>query len=191
MSVWAVRRAPRAISFRGRETLGAELNMTDQAQLSDLVYEGLIRAKESFRMGAVDRELAGVALCTDDELGTLYCMMIDTQEVEGSDDPDLLFTPVDWPCGDELEPFLEANKMMRERLGRSGDLLPHVDRTFEALVEALSRFRERAEVLSSAFLSVLSTDPSDYLLELEGQSVERLNEKSIVVRRDDFLSRWA
>jgi hypothetical protein len=158
--------------------------------VSGLVYEGLLRAKIEFLNEHAGSSIAGVALCTDDELGTLYCMMVTQEELEEGDDPDLLFNPVDWPCREDLELFAKANERLREGLAESDDLLPHVDESFDALVVAMELFRRADAVPRAAYLSVLSTDPNDYLLELEGRSVKRLNDKAVVIARNDFLKRW-
>ncbi|MGH1349088.1 MAG: DUF4303 domain-containing protein [Nannocystales bacterium] len=176
--------------------------MTERARFDELVFDGLVRARDVFLQRNVGSDIAGVALCTDDELGTLYCMMVTVDQIQGSADPDLLFTPVDWPCDEEMEPFTEANANMRGALENlyarfpdedTGDeeFLQHVDSCFDGLVLALKRARAEDLFPKGAFLSVLSTDPSEYLLKLWSGSISTLNEPGTVRLWNTFLRKWS
>lgn len=176
--------------------------MTTKSPLSELVFDGLVRARDAFLRLNPAGDVAGVALCTDDELGTIYCMMVTVAQVQGSSDPDLLFTPVDWPCDEGLEPFAEANEKMRDavedlyaRFPDEGtgeqEFLQHIETTFETLVSVLKKARASGLFPAGAFVSVLSTDPSEHLLQLWSDSVAVLNEPATVGLWEAFLRKWA
>ena len=134
--------------------------------------------------------LSGYALCTDDGLETLLYYAITREALHSSSDADLLFCPTDWPYTLDSESFDEGDKELRNRAESAKDIREHIDSSFGLLVDALSEMRKEGVFGDDVFLSVLSTDPSEYLEMLENMSVEKLNQTSIVSERDKFLEKW-
>jgi hypothetical protein len=155
------------------------------------LYETLRRAlRESLALARNSGQiLAGLALCTDDELVTLYCAVTTAAEVAGFD-ADFLYTPVDWPTEWRDGDMLRASELLRER-AESRDIEEHVDSAFSLLVQVLAELRAEGEIAPDTYLTVLSTDPIPYLEALEQGSIERLNNPDIINGRRAFLARWA
>lgn len=134
--------------------------------------------------------LAGYALCTDDGLETLFHRSVTDAVLESSANQGLLFCPTDWSCELEAEAFDTVDGELRRRAAAAVDLRAHVDSSFGLLIDALAELKREGVFAPSVFLSVLSTDPNEYLEELENSSVRRLNEPSVVSARQGFLDRW-
>ncbi len=135
-------------------------------------------------------KLAGYALLTDDSLATLTYMAITERAVASGGGDDLLFSPTDWPYDYEAGAFESASAQLAasEAASESDE---RVDDAFALLVQALADLRGEEIFPPTAFLSVLSTDPSPHLEALESASVERLNQPDLVEARKRFLERWA
>jgi hypothetical protein len=135
--------------------------------------------------------LAGYALGTDDGLETLSYFAVTRESLAPtSTDPDLLFAPTDWPEVPEPQVFDEVERQLRSRAATARDFQTHVNHTFRLLVFALAEAKREGIFQDDVFLSVLSTDPSAHLEELENDSVRRLNTAVLVEARDAFLARW-
>ena len=159
--------------------------------LKDKVKAAIVRTTAALRAQHPDHEIAGYALCTDDGLETLLYLGVAEQVLQSGADPDLLFTPTDWPYEAEAAAFDEADRLLRERAAVASDLRRHVDNSFQTLVDALSEARADGVFGEDVFLSVLSTDPSDYLEELEATSIQRLNADRLVQARKRFIEKWS
>ena len=159
--------------------------------LIDLVKEAVRRTVAVMRKLHPDESLVGYALCTDDGLETLLCMVVTDTAIASSTDPDLLYTPTDWPYEPEPTVLDRANEYLRTLGAAASGLRAHVDEAFASLVVALAELRAEGLFEPSVFLSALSTDPSDYLETLETESVATLNAPDIVTGRDQFLLKWA
>jgi hypothetical protein len=133
-----------------------------------------------------NRIIRGYALCTDNDLGTLLCHVIDSEELAFSNNSDLLFCPTDWefsldcPVFDKVIAELKKRAVHRER----------IDEDFQLMVDALYQAKRSGVFGEDVFLSVLSTDPGIHLERLEDQSVQFLNSERTVKARKDFLIKW-
>jgi hypothetical protein len=90
----------------------------------------------------------------------------------------LRFMPVDWTYVDGADAFAEANALIQAdlRAGHNPELHgAHVEDSFAVLVDSLAALRREGAVASDVFLSVLSSDPSPYLLDLEEHGVRKVN----------------
>jgi hypothetical protein len=157
----------------------------------DLVKVAVRRTFVALRRAHPDEALVGYALCTDDGLETLLCMAATDCALAASADPDLLFTPTDWPYEPEPAAADEVNQHLRDEAASTSDLRAHVDRMFGSRVLALAELRSEGLIATDVFLSVLSTDPSDYLECLETNSISSLNTASLVGSRAQFIQKWA
>jgi hypothetical protein len=135
--------------------------------------------------------LAGYALLTDDDLGSLTNMAITREALlaSGGGD-DLLFSPTDWPYDHESASLESTSRRLRE-MGAASEHEQHVEVAFASMVQALAELRADGLFSPEVFLSVLSTDPGPFLEALEKASVERLNRMDLVEARERFLERWA
>lgn len=117
--------------------------------------------------------LAGYAIITDDSVTTVGYLGI-TSEVLASRDAGLRFEAVDWPYDDGMSAFDTVRQILVEH---SKDHPPHlhVEPMFTSLVSALSAARRDHNLGDDVFLSVLSSDPSPQLLQLEDMAVKALN----------------
>jgi hypothetical protein len=83
-----------------------------------------------------------------------------------------------------------AHAELQRSLEASQDLREHVDAAFAALVQCLAELKSAGIFEATVFLSVLSTEPSEYLDELEDRSIEALNQPALVVARRQFVEKW-
>jgi hypothetical protein len=163
--------------------------MSDQVLLSQL-RAAIGETTAALRRAYPTEELAGYALCTDDGVETLFYLATTREVLSASTDPDLLFTPTDWTYDPGAAAFQLTAKYLRHRADAATDFHRHVDSAFAGLVEALSRARDDGCFDGNVFLSVLSTDPSAHLEQLEAAAIARLNKEAILVARQAFLSKW-
>jgi len=155
-------------------------------QVHEAIRETMMALRTEHRAEA----LAGYALLTDDDLSTLGYLAVTQEALIQNPEPDLLFCPTDWPYEPRREAFRRPDRSLR-RLADAGDSELHVDEAFGTLVRALAEARLEHQLGPEVFLTVLSTDPSDYLEELETNAVGQLNSKAIVEQRTVFLEKWA
>lgn len=155
-----------------------------------LVFSAIVRSAESFRQDAQGGELRGFALCTDDGLETLSGLVVGTDTLAVSDDPDLLFTATDWPHEPNPRAFDAANVEMQKSASSSKVDGIHVDESFEILVHALLAAREKGIFDGQVFLEVFSSDPCEHTLSLQDKAIRRLNAPTMVKGWDDFLKKW-
>ena len=127
--------------------------------------------------------VAGYALCTDDELSTLFWVATTHRHIATVSDTKLKFSAVEWPHGHSSDALRAAQDMLAEQhrsaLAR-GALEEHVFESFAALVEALTHARTQGLIPPSALVYAASTDPSPRLDDLERQCVVHLNPPDVV-----------
>lgn len=159
--------------------------MSNDEVHSDLV--SLVKTVIFEVLESAPEDLVGLALCTDDELTTLYATWLTSSELDLAQEPDeLLFSPTDWAASFDGGKIEEAARELRTLASDPR----HVERSFASLVSALEEMRKERALPDSLFLSVLSTDPSEYLEDLEAESVRTLNSSDVIDRRNAFLARW-
>lgn len=151
--------------------------MNDE-QLLEMIQKAIVTSCCSLRQqGTI---ITGYALCTDDNLRTLY--HIASSLPHGGNRPRWA-NPVDWTvtARDAKPLFLQAsdslstNATQASKIGRLGD---HVRRSFELLVVALERASPAFQSLTSGsniLRLVVSTDPSPELSKMEREAARRLN----------------
>jgi hypothetical protein len=126
-------------------------------------------------------ELFGFALCTDDDLRTVYhvaCTRSWVRERDGGY-PGNGFIYVEWEDSASESLFQKISdrfsKLADERYPSDATWSDARDRRFEALVLALLDCRKDGLFAEDTLLCVGSTDPSEYLEALAMHAVERLN----------------
>jgi hypothetical protein len=134
--------------------------------------------------------LAGLALCTDDGLSTLFVVAVTQGELQGDADPDLLYTPMEWSQEPADTAFAPLSVELQRRSDAATHLDSHVHTAFERLVEGLEQLRADG-LADGVFLTAQSTDPSDLLEHLADQAIRRLNRPTSVRGWEAFLAKWA
>ena len=130
-------------------------------------------------------DLCGFALCTDDDVRTLYhvaCTREWVREKE-KDYPDIGFLCVEWTLTADNAAF-DAISREFDRLADEPDSDPRDwsearDRRFELLVLALADCRSKGTFSSDVFVCAASTDPSDHLEKLTMKAVDALNARAL------------
>lgn len=130
--------------------------------------------------------LFGFALCTDNDVRTLYhvaCRVDWVREKEASY-PDIGFIYVEWPESASEEPFNTISSQLANLADQTSSddeaWAAARDRRFDALVLAMQDCRSACTFDSETLLCVGSTDPSSHLEGLAMQAVEKLNTPSVV-----------
>jgi len=159
-------------------------------EFQDAVVSAVQRTVAALAAERPLERLAGYALTTDDSLETVGCIAVTREGLLASDDGDLLYQPPNWPLEPDWGAFELAYSLLQRSVDLPGDGLAHVHRSFEALVRALEILKAKGLFGADVYLSVLSTDPSDYLVELESSAVKRLCAQAFVDARSQFLEKW-
>lgn len=121
----------------------------------------------------------GVALCTDDDGGSLY-VSVALHEDLVSIEPSEWFFPTEWPYRDELQAgFVEFSRTLFDN-----DSIDVVD-VFEWSMWALALAGQGLG--DGVYLSVLSTDPCEETEALEERAVRHLNTPHILTQRQAAL----
>jgi hypothetical protein len=158
------------------------------------VLNTTIRASiASVRNDRLSETLAGFALLTDDGVQTLYGAALTKEALTSSPDPEvMLFVPTEWPLEPERQAFNALGAKLRESEPTDeASFEAHVDSSFAILVTALAETRAEGLFAPEVFLTVTSTDPSDYMNELATAAIARLNEAGLVNDRERFIQKWA
>ncbi len=139
-----------------------------------------------------DAQLAGYALCTDDELSTLSYLAVTDEYLRVESDPDLQFTPTDWPYDPEQERFDDLSNVLQSRSEAAEEdaSYSYETKAFDELVRALAETRAENIFGPDVFLAVLSTDPCDHTEALADAAVATLNEPHIVEQWSAFCVKW-
>ena len=143
-----------------------------------------LRATE-LRGTAETANLFGFALCTDDDVSTLYHVACTREWVREKEKryADVEFIYVEWPLSEHDQIFGPISEQLAA-LAK----LPHEnaaswaaarDQRFQALVLALGEGRASGVFESATLLCVGSTDPSGHLAALTMTAVDTLNSKPV------------
>jgi hypothetical protein len=144
--------------------------------------EGAIRTSlEAITAAHPEETLNGYALCTDDDVRTVYHVACTREFAEASRYRDTRFIPVNWAYDDGDEAFDEANGLVQasdEAASRSADEATwstHVTTCFESMVAALEQMRQAGLFGEDVLLVVTSTDPGSAQKRLAIAAARRLN----------------
>ena len=162
----------------------------DESTFIAALDDAVSGAVAAFAIRRPGHRLAGLALCTDDDLCTLCPMAVSAEDVERSPHQDLLFQPTEWQIDVEYKEVREVDLELQRRSEETSSFPTYVDETFAALVSALHRARASGLVEAGVFLTVLSTDPSEKLSLLEDEAVRVLNVPTLAAARWEYISRF-
>lgn len=130
-------------------------------------------------------ELFGFALCTDDDVRTLYhvaCTRDWVRENEG-DYPEIGFIYVEWTHSADDTPFDAISRQFAAladaHYASDGAWAAARDQRFNLLVSALRDCREAGAFAPDTLLCAGSTDPSEHLEALAMSGVEAVNTADI------------
>jgi hypothetical protein len=149
-----------------------------QVHLAGLMEFAIRLSLAEFAANQPTETLAAYAICTDDELSTLFWVATTNEHILTVEEVVFRYSAVEWPYGYGSSAF-DAPRLELVRLHaaalESGLFQAHVADSFHTLVEALQRARRSGEFGEDILLYVASTDPSEHLEALEGRGVEYLN----------------
>ena len=131
--------------------------------------------RDSIANMASRTRLCGAALCTDDDLRTVYVVACSTDDCTSADDPDFRFLPVEWELKPEDDDRLLELSTEMSKLEGFADLFARRDVLFGVLISALGSLRVESIVSGEVLLLVTSTDPGKQLTQLAKSAIERLN----------------
>ena len=147
-------------------------------KLTRLTERSILLSLAEFAASNPTETLAAYAICTDDDLSTLFWVATTHEYVLGVADIALRYSAVEWPYGYGSSAFDAARAELhllydvaRARESFQG----HVAAAFQALVDALRSVRNSGGFEADTLLYVASTDPSEHLDALERRGVEYLN----------------
>lgn len=150
----------------------------DDSSFTDLVALACERHLAALAQHRAGETLAGYALCTDDDVSTLYGVAVTREYLPSAPYPEARYMPVEWPYGHRTSLFDESQLAIEARYTAASDagaLGPHIEATFACLVEALRRARAQKLVGDEVLLVVTSTDPGPELEALATRGVRALN----------------
>jgi hypothetical protein len=158
--------------------------MTDaKAALTKAVEEGARASLDAVRGAHRGETLNGFALCTDDDLVTLYCVAITKEYCDASDDPLVRFVAVDWPYEENGSALAQANQLLSQRT------LEELEARFSCLVSALASMRGAGLFDWQTLLIVTSTDPGPKLRKLGNEALLLLNDGDLASGCLDVIGR--
>jgi Domain of unknown function (DUF4303) len=132
-----------------------------------------------------DAELSGFALCTDDDVRTLYHVACTRDWVRENeiDYPEIGFIYVEWTHSADDEPFDAISRQFASLAdadyANDADWAAARDQRFNLLVAALRHCREVGAFAPDTLLCAGSTDPSEHLEALAMIGVEAVNTAEI------------
>lgn len=154
-------------------------------QIRSDVALAVCKAVSDLLSGYAKEDLFGFALCTDDDLRTVYHVACTRSWVAERDVgyPGIGFIYVEWEdsADDSLleKASVRFTKLADERYQNDAAWADARDKRFEALVLALMDCRKDGLFAEDTLLCVGSTDPSEHLEALTMHAVERLNSLTI------------
>jgi hypothetical protein len=153
-------------------------DMTSQ-DLARLVAEAAKAAAEDLSRTFGKNELLGFALCTDDDVRTLYHVACTRQWARERRDPGIGYLYTEWTQTAKADPFRSLSQEIDRRasIEHPTDTEWEVarDERFEALTLGLLECRGAGVFDAATFLCVGSTAPSKHMKQLAIRAVERLN----------------
>jgi hypothetical protein len=154
-----------------------------QIQLANAVRQAAVELRSR------DSELFGFALCTDDDVRTLYHIACTRDWVREKEVgyPDIGFIYVEWTLSASAAPFAVISrqfaKLADETYANDKDWAAVRDQRFNLLVSALRDSREAGAFFPDTLLCAGSTDPSEHLQALAMSGVDAVNTADIA---DEF-----
>lgn len=164
--------------------------------LENLVRDGALEALAALQSDSKSDVLMAFALCTDDDVSTLFHVGCTKSFYESCGMADVEFLPTEWIQTGDCQPAAldAANALLQER-ARGDDVRESWqairDQDFSALVRGLAAARLISAVDPNVFLSVISTDPGPHILAAETAGILQLNPLKVVRRWREWRLRDA
>lgn len=150
--------------------------------MRDELVELLIQAIPNLCIWQTVGDIARVgafALCTDENLSTLFATAAPTDWLEQNDES--RFWPPDWPWEENGDSSIhEPGELLAHRYDLAEDISAHVDTSFDHLVQALAFLRQDKFFPPEATLLVCATTPTRRVLGKATAAVATLNNAHVV-----------
>ncbi len=158
----------------------------DFDRIEHCVYKSIEKSKRRFDEEFPNEKLRGFALCTDDDVSSLFNVACTESWIlkNSKECANIGYICTEWEQSVESELFDNCNEMISNNYN-----LVHTsneawsierDKRFDALVRALKKARKDGLFDNETLLLVSSNDASDYMEELNLKAVKILNGKDIV-----------
>jgi hypothetical protein len=159
---------------------------TSDDGLVDELREAIRRSIAIIEAAHSGERICGFALCTDDDLSTLYHVACTHEFCARHPDGHIAWVPVDWEYNEGAELFERSSLLLRTRgirVDSEAAHHEHVETGFRDLTSALLVARLEDLVSDDTLLLVTSTDPGWMAEQLAVVATRRLNP-------DDVAARW-
>jgi hypothetical protein len=126
--------------------------------------------------------LSGYALLTDDGLQTIGQVACTDEFLAECPVSAAWYNAAEWTYDEGVQAFDRVREIMvaHGKAAKTAEQFEaHVEEAFAALVAAMRALKSEGVFDDTIFLTVMSTDPNERLLELEGMAVEALNTKEV------------
>ncbi len=170
---------------------------SSREEITELARIGSLAAISALSADPADALIA-FALCTDDDVSSVFHVGCTENYMRTHAMADVLYLPNEWLQTGEVDPpeLRSLSGQFQQRSRRlSGDAWAAArDADFAALADGLARARVDAGINDTVWLTVMSTDPSAHMSELEEGFLLRLNPSEVVRKwrqwRLGEASRW-
>jgi hypothetical protein len=163
-------------------TLGGRM-VRSHAEVVELVRVGALEAIAALSSDPED-PLLTFALCTDDDVSSVFHIGCTERFARASELPDVRFLPNDCEQTGDCSPAaldIVSGEFQRDDRRPSGPGWGKArDEDFNAMAEGLAAARATGRIPDSVFVTVMSTDPSDHMLSLEESWLPLLNAHNVV-----------
>jgi hypothetical protein len=168
-------------------------NAAVDTDIPSLTAAAIQKAKDQIDEKFGNAALFGFALCTDDDVRTLYHVACTRDWVAEREEgyPDIGYIYVEWTESGDDTLFDEINAILSQLAdqdhGCDKGWAAARNKRFESLVAGLSDCRQAGLFDEPTLLCVASTDPSDHLEALAMHAVDRLNTTEVAGRFAEAL----
>lgn len=148
-------------------------------ELMKLAVDAIEKAATILNSQYGRENIFGFALCTDDEVGSLYhvaCTKDWVEEATKKQYPEIGYISVEWKQTAGSEIFDPVVKWLNNA---GPDRFQKRDDNFESLVLAIEECKKRGLFTDDTLLCIGSTDPSGQMEMLAMRAVDRLNKKTV------------
>ena len=158
-------------------------------ELKNLTKDAVKASYEKLLSVYKNEDFTGYALCTDDGVMTIYHVGCTQQWLSRDGHEAYTYAPVEWTYEDGETSFDAVYELLIQRVEKQDEkeyknkFEDIIDLSYNSFVQALLELRNEGFFSDDVFLSVLSTDPSDHMIELELNAIKLLNSPEI-------LSKW-
>lgn len=159
------------------------MTITDHDRVRDETAAAIRDAMKEIGDKLPTEALFGFALCTDDDVMTLYHVFACRSWVaaQEKDYPEIGYIAVEWQQTSTEARFDTVNKMLRA-WSNADSSIAAIEARFAALRAGMKSCRDARLFDRATLLSVSSTDPGDAMVRLALDAARALNEKDVADR---------